>query len=420
MTEAAESDRAVRAEGSPAPKSGDVGSLEDFVRYAYSRDGQRVAYPPATAKRVAAQLGLDDNAQRELGRLAADDVLFRVPWQMLAAAARARADRPVQSHLWNVVSEALKHHALARSTESQEPGSRQPISGTGDAGEPTTFSGPSSEPTAVDTGAPLRATPSAKSVLERLSALLSADENPRESPHEEVDWCLETVSSLSDSSLIAGLPTDVELAPRECNELRANLINTTVLALASREQWPTDRVVDLLHRHSWKPVRAAAAVDDPTVQLTNRPEGEVLALIVDVWESRLGSATTGMTELEGQVRRARNEIESLKRNLEGAEAQIVSLTTDVERLTDTKQQLELEIAERERRLSDGRAHASYDYEMLRSRAVQRAKRELELLGEGLHALRRPEPKLHVTADRLERALASLEYELARLREGDTP
>ena len=452
MTQPAESDPASRADISSAPKSGDVASLADFVRYAYSREGQRVAYSPATAKRVAAKLELDDRAKRDLERLAGDDVLFRVPWQMLAAVTRARADQPVKSCLRRVVGEALRHHALvrpggARSSDA-EPDPKASLSSSA-AGAPDL---PDYDATAEPTGArprtqisdireaqeaahvfgdasgsmvtdPAESSPSsqdARTVLERLSALVEADQDPQVGPpNEEVEECLDAVTNLSDSILQAGLrQREVELAARECLEFRANLINSTVLALASREKWTTARVADLLYRYVWKPARVVAAVDDATVQLTDRREGDVLALVVEVWEGVLGAANAQVAELEGQVRRAQNEVESLRRELTDAEAKMDSLTTDVARLTDTQRQLELEVAERDRQLRDGRAHASYDYETLRSRAVKRAKRELELLGEGLHALRRPEPKLHVTEDRLERALASLEDELARLRQGD--
>ena len=56
-----------------------------------------------------------------------------------------------------------------------------------------------------------------------------------------------------------------------------------------------------------------------------------------------------------------------------------------------------------------------DYEKLRGQMIRRLKTEIELLDEGLHALRLDEPKIHVMDDHAERAIGGLKKELERLK-----
>ena len=60
-------------------------------------------------------------------------------------------------------------------------------------------------------------------------------------------------------------------------------------------------------------------------------------------------------------------------------------------------------------------HLKDDYEKLRGRVLRRLKDELSLLDDGLHALRRKPPKVHVMVDHAERAIDGLKREMERLR-----
>ena len=62
------------------------------------------------------------------------------------------------------------------------------------------------------------------------------------------------------------------------------------------------------------------------------------------------------------------------------------------------------------------AHLRDDYEQLRGQVLRCLNREVSLLKDGLHAIRQPEPKVHVMVDHAERALDGLEREIAHLKE----
>ena len=56
-----------------------------------------------------------------------------------------------------------------------------------------------------------------------------------------------------------------------------------------------------------------------------------------------------------------------------------------------------------------------DYEDLRGRVLRRLREDTALLEEGLHALRREPPKVHVMEDHAERAIDALKREMGRIR-----
>jgi hypothetical protein len=68
--------------------------------------------------------------------------------------------------------------------------------------------------------------------------------------------------------------------------------------------------------------------------------------------------------------------------------------------------------------SHARVHMGDDKEQLRSRLLRRLKTETNLLEEGLHALRRDPPKIHVMDDHAERALEGLYKEIKELESED--
>lgn len=73
--------------------------------------------------------------------------------------------------------------------------------------------------------------------------------------------------------------------------------------------------------------------------------------------------------------------------------------------------------ERERREhEDEKAHMRDDYEKLRGRMLGRLRQEVSLLEDGLHALRKQPPKIHVMEDHAERVIDGLKREIEWLND----
>ena len=65
-------------------------------------------------------------------------------------------------------------------------------------------------------------------------------------------------------------------------------------------------------------------------------------------------------------------------------------------------------------MDDMCTHHRYDIEQMRTRVLRRLKSDVALLEDGLHALRRPEPKVHVMIDAAERVVDALRKEIRNL------
>ncbi|MGI9249623.1 MAG: hypothetical protein ACR2PR_00250 [Pseudohongiellaceae bacterium] len=113
---------------------------------------------------------------------------------------------------------------------------------------------------------------------------------------------------------------------------------------------------------------------------------------------------------------------------EKKEAQISDRLTEIEQqLIKTEQELDKarsEIQKTSRDLETNRqnhatelSHKKDDYEKLKGRMLRRLKEDLSLLDEGVHALQRDPPKVHVMVDHAERTIDNLKREMELLRGG---
>ena len=69
--------------------------------------------------------------------------------------------------------------------------------------------------------------------------------------------------------------------------------------------------------------------------------------------------------------------------------------------------LKMELEQQIQANANERAHLKDDYEQMRGQVLRRLRDELALLDEGLHALKRNPPKVHVMIDHAERAIEGL-------------
>jgi len=100
------------------------------------------------------------------------------------------------------------------------------------------------------------------------------------------------------------------------------------------------------------------------------------------------------------------------------EEQVAQLDRQLTEATAHANRLQQELEEAKQRHETARVHWEDDFEQLRGRMMRRLREELSLLDEGLHALRREPPKVHVMIDHAERAIDGLKREMERLRRND--
>ena len=370
------------------PKSQDVHTLADLIRYAYGRGGQRVS-KAAVSKEVAEHLELDSEMRDELRLWARTDTLLRVPWQLMAAVLREQPGPEFLSRVTDVVAFAVREH---------------PVLVNGSYGESQHAS--PDEPKSPEWASAVR------TILASLELADSRDARTDIDGREVIA----AAASLPDSLIESSIGKAGQLSPSEITEFKTNLVNTVAVFFASTHGWSTSVLLDALYDNLWRPL-AEAESDPPTLTLTAKPEPAVASHVTEVWMDRTVQAHRQADEARQDADRMSRHATRLQQQIDQLQMETLDLRAEVERLDATRGELEGKLAERERHLGETKAHASHDYETLRTSSIQRARRELELLQEGLHALTRDDPKLHVTRDRVERAIEGLEKELDHLKGG---
>jgi hypothetical protein len=155
---------------------------------------------------------------------------------------------------------------------------------------------------------------------------------------------------------------------------------------------------------------------------TNKNDGQKLAALLNNRDTQatLESISFLRNELAEQKRQADAAVRREERTSAELESSQESLTKTNDRLTKAlsdNERLKIEVQEREQSNRTNIEHLNDDYEQMRGNVLRKLKKELSLLEEGLHALKKETPKVHVMIDHAERAIDGLKEEVNRLRGG---
>lgn len=121
-------------------------------------------------------------------------------------------------------------------------------------------------------------------------------------------------------------------------------------------------------------------------------------------EQRADAAHETTERANARARDLQSRLEEIERQLDAEKTQVKGLTADFHAERQTQK--------------NALSHSRDDYVKLRGRVLHRIKQELSLLEDGLHALRRNPPKVHVMDDHAERAIEGLKREARRLERDD--
>lgn len=196
---------------------------------------------------------------------------------------------------------------------------------------------------------------------------------------------------------------------RDLEQCRKNSIYCLLLWFRMVRKTSIDRIYYYLQEHLWRPAAKS-----------NKPEVEELRALMSARD--LGTVSTACGLLEKQAlqqsqradrairaeERAVTRVEELEGDLKESEARLVVSREEESRLGN-------ELRREKQAHDDDVSHRIDDYEKLRGRVLHRLVEELRLLDEGLHAIKRDPPKVHVMVDHAERAIDNLKQEVDRLR-----
>jgi hypothetical protein len=214
---------------------------------------------------------------------------------------------------------------------------------------------------------------------------------------------------------VLGLKEATEFKEAARERLRVNAVTAFELFRVLHDGWTSDRFVDDMAALVWdvpiqrSPPRAAALLataknTDAMSQLSRHFE----VLLRDS-RRETGDARAQAAQQERRAEAAEASNRSLAADIESEQARVAELLAQVADLT---QRL---TAEQSSRVVD-KSHHVDDYEALRTQVIRRLTAQVELLSDGLHALRNG--STGVAEEFVDRALSAIDGEVTRLKDLD--
>lgn len=330
-------------------------SILALFEFAYREQGRKLNLPRRALHDLPLQPGAAQAEVDAVRRLAERDPFLAVPPSLLTALAELGAERRVRDRILDLVLEALDSHSI--------------------------FSNRIKRWTDGQTQAP---------VLQVIEAVKEAKFN---------ELGLQKPSDLTDA---AG------------DRLRVNAV-TAVELLSVLRGMSLDQFVDDMKEFIWNKSMDRNEAHAAAVLAAAR-NTDALHYLSQRFATRLQDATTGRERALAQARE--QELRALR-----AEALGKQLLNDLdsERVSSTRMETEIDdltrrlAAEQSSRVVD-RSHHVDDYEILRTQVIRRLTGQVELLSDGLHALRNG--STDVAEEFVDRALNAIGSEVKRLKEID--
>ena len=200
---------------------------------------------------------------------------------------------------------------------------------------------------------------------------------------------------------------------KQSKECKENAIRCLLLWLFARREISLDRTRELLHHHIWSTYahRHKASADRLQALLAAKQASALTASITsELLEKQVTQQTYRADEMQQAEARATARAEKVQQELEELQRQHAE-SLERGRLLDQ------ELTNQKTAHADERAHLQDDYERLRGTVLRRLKDELTLMEEGLHALQRDPPRVHVMVDHADRVIDGLRLAIEWLREG---
>jgi len=191
---------------------------------------------------------------------------------------------------------------------------------------------------------------------------------------------------------------------------KANALLCLLLLIWSTGEKSLVGILDQLRNHIWaRKGSGSGAESQKAVVLIQSRDAAAAAIIYDLLKNENAKTVEALEVSRIDQRNAISRAEKAEQTLRETKSIVDEQQTEIEALTNQIQSLNDKYANYKARSDDA-------YETLRGRVLGKLRSELMLLDEGLHALSREQPKVHVMIDHAERAIDVLKGEIAILEE----
>ncbi|MEU6085312.1 hypothetical protein ABZ865_00635 [Streptomyces sp. NPDC047085] len=194
-----------------------------------------------------------------------------------------------------------------------------------------------------------------------------------------------------------------------------NAIACYGLLRALQREWTLDQFIDASYDSVWRHEAPKAAGPERAVsEIGASSDLDVLGIVGENYLARIARLEQQVTKLEHEAGAARNRETRLRHELSTVEERERSALARADAFSADVVRLQKELAaERDNRVVD-KSHMADDYETLRTRIIRRLGGEIDLLTDGLHALRNGAP--NVAEEFLDRSLLALTREVEQLKD----
>lgn len=207
---------------------------------------------------------------------------------------------------------------------------------------------------------------------------------------------------------LSGLPRQAKKVAQQC---RDNALRCLLLWFHETRVTPIDWTHRQLAEAIWRPAGKSLKSDAQRIALLMQArEPAVLAVSYSVLEGKLNEFSAQAAQASRDADKANEKAVQLEGAVDGLQTTLEQVTRDFENL---KREHDEQRKDYEGRLS----HLRDDLETMRGQVLRRLSADVVLLVEGIHALRREPPKVHVMIDHAERVLDALKAQMTKLKEG---
>ncbi|MFJ3659414.1 hypothetical protein ACIPPM_02980 [Streptomyces sp. NPDC090119] len=187
------------------------------------------------------------------------------------------------------------------------------------------------------------------------------------------------------------------------------------LLRALQREWTLDQFIDASYDSLWRyEAPEAAGLERAASQVGASSDHKALGIVGANYRARIARLERQVTHLESEAAAARNRETRLRNELSTVEEREQSALARADAFSADVVRLQKELAaERDNRVVD-KSHMADDYETLRTRVIRCLGGEIDLLTDGLHALRNGAPD--VAEEFLDRSLLALTREVEQLKD----
>jgi hypothetical protein len=343
----------------------EITSVLDFFRHCYSLKGKQISLSDKTKEKLEDKGNPGRKQDEELTDLlkinVLEDNLIQVPPQILIAVMGSKLSFQWKNRFVTYVSQSLQYHPMLNPEEYRK--------------------------------VLLADNPDLDQLFRKLTASISRFNEQQNSVEDRPE----------------------RLSPEALKQLRRNSVTVFLLIFSIKQQWSTEKFVTCFNKYYLETRHHVdVATELPNIaSLAKQGSTTGTAIVAKVLLKRIDALSQELSDAARKIES--NYLRALKAEDEVGKAleTIAEKNSTISGLETQISQLTMEIANRETAILNAATHHIDDYAAIRTRVLRMLGTQVDLLTDGLHALRKDNKE--VAEEFMDRTISSLNREIENLR-----